>query len=81
MVEKKSGLPASTDSARNRASIAISPSPFGPYLSTSILDNDTGNEVSHIYKSTDAAESWADLAALAPTRTLRSVATWNARMV
>lgn len=65
--EKKSGLAASTTTLRvNRPSIAISPSnPSVIYLSTSIFDINTNDEVSHIFKSTDAGDSWTDLASLA----------------
>lgn len=64
--KKKSGLAASTATLRvNRLSIAISPSnPSVLYVATSILDSNTADEVSHIYKSTDAGDSWADLAGL-----------------
>jgi photosystem II stability/assembly factor-like uncharacterized protein len=58
------GLPASTVSARvNRMAIAIAPSsPQTLYLATSILDNATGNEDSHIYKTTDGAATWTETA-------------------
>src|SRR6185295_13079368 len=62
--EKSSGLPASSTTVRvNRFSLAISTTnPSVLYLSTSILDNPaTTTETSHVYKTTNAAESWNDL--------------------
>ncbi|HSP15863.1 MAG TPA: PKD domain-containing protein [Thermoanaerobaculia bacterium] len=58
------GLPASTASQRvNRMAMAIAPSsPQTLYLATSILDNATGDEGSHIYKSTDGAATWTETA-------------------
>jgi len=56
------GLPVSTKSIRvNRMSIAIAPSaPQTLYVATSIFDNDSGNEISHIYKTTDGAATWTE---------------------
>ena len=59
---RSQGIPTSTSSLRvNRMSIAISGSnPSILYAATSVLDNNTGIEQSHIYKTTDGASSWTD---------------------
>ena len=65
--EKSSGLPVSTSTVRvNRFSLAISPTNASVlYLSTSTLDNPaTTTETSHVYKTTNSAESWNDLPGL-----------------
>ena len=56
------GLPVSTKTSRvNRLSIAIAPSaPQTLYVATSIMDADSGSEISHIYKSTDGAATWVE---------------------
>jgi photosystem II stability/assembly factor-like uncharacterized protein len=56
------GLPVSTSTMRvNRMAIAIaSSSPQTLYVSTSILDSGTGQELSHIYKTTDGGASWSE---------------------
>src|SRR6185503_18869728 len=62
--EKSSGLPVSTPTVRvNRFSLAISTTnPSVVYLSTSILDSPNATtETSHVYKTTNAGDSWTDL--------------------
>lgn len=56
------GLPASTKTRRvNRISIALAPSaPQTLYAATSVFDGDSGNEVSHVFKSTDGAATWVE---------------------
>ncbi|HEY3057060.1 MAG TPA: PKD domain-containing protein [Thermoanaerobaculia bacterium] len=56
------GLPVSTATMRvNRLAIAIAPSsPQTLYVSTSTLDNATGQELSRIYKTTDGGASWSE---------------------
>jgi photosystem II stability/assembly factor-like uncharacterized protein len=65
--ERSVGLPLSTMSIRiNRLAIAISPSnPAILYMATSLFDINTGQEISHIYKTSDGGETWADLPAVA----------------
>src|SRR5262249_10460955 len=61
--EKSIGLPSSTANRRvDRMSIAISPSnPAVLYAAAGIDNGSFAVEVSHIFKSTDAGESWTDL--------------------
>ena len=62
--EKSSGLPVSSPTVRvNRLSLAISTTnPSVIYLATSILDSPSATtEASHVYKTSDGAESWSDL--------------------
>src|SRR5262249_24399357 len=61
--ELSNGLPQSTGAVRGyRMSIAISPTNHADlYLVYGLLNAATGDEVSHIYKSTDSGTSWADL--------------------
>jgi photosystem II stability/assembly factor-like uncharacterized protein len=61
--EKSSGLPASTASRRvDRMSIALAPTrPNILYVAVGIDSGSFASEVSHIFKSTDAGESWTDL--------------------
>ncbi len=63
-----SGLPVSSSAQRvNRMAIAIAPSsPQTLYVATSILDNDTGKEISHIYRSTDGASTWTETGVSSP---------------
>ncbi|HKV39054.1 MAG TPA: PKD domain-containing protein [Blastocatellia bacterium] len=62
-VEKSNGLPSSTPSRRvDRMSIAISQSnPNVLYVGAGIDAGSFGSEVSHVFKSTDAGETWTDL--------------------
>ncbi len=65
--EKSSGIPVSTTTVEiNRMALAISPSnPSVLYLNSSIFDINTGDEVSHIYKTVNAGDSWSDIVAVA----------------
>jgi photosystem II stability/assembly factor-like uncharacterized protein len=65
--ERSNGLPQSTGSLRvNRMSIAISPVNHAVlYVVTAVFDSSTGDEVSHILKSTDSGGSWVDLPGVA----------------
>jgi photosystem II stability/assembly factor-like uncharacterized protein len=74
--ERSVGLPVSTPTVRvNRLSIAISPSnPVILYMATSLFDSNTSQEISHIYKTSDGGERWADLPAVAnnPSSAIRT---------
>lgn len=64
--KRSRGLPVSDSTDRvNRLSIAISPSnPSVLYVATSILETALGQDLSHIYKSTNEGASWSELTSL-----------------
>lgn len=67
--EKSVGFPLPADLGgfffSARLSLAISPSsPNVLYAATDIYDSATGSSISHIYKSTNGCDSWADLPAV-----------------